>query len=1153
MSGNIALETQSISVNETAGSVLVPIVRTGDLSQSVEITYEATFLNVPDAADAADFTPIYSTVTMDAGDDRIVVPIEILDDDVSENTESFSFALVVVDSGSLLFPRTVQIDILDDENPIDEPTAPPLEANYTFEEEIVVSNLTKPIAFEFSPFDPSIVYIAEKNGKIRLFDLDDGSDLGDVLDIMDQVNQRGDRGLMDIALHPDLESNPYIYTYYTVDPPDTAGKSGDAAPDGEGNRFAYLTRHTLDADNGYRTVVPGSEVILVGAAGQSLNDISGNGAINSTSDFDAPPSDVDQETGEYVQDYIKVDSLSHAGGSVEFGPDGALYVSTGDGTSYNAMDVRTLSVQSVHALAGKILRLDPISGDGLADNPFVDEAGGDLTLNAAKVYQLGLRNPFTMSFDDEGRLLIAEVGWGLYEEINTGGPGANFGWPFYEGGDGGILLETRNYKDLDEAQAFYDAVEAGDIVVTPAFKAFSHREVDPGFQVQALIGANDVIYSDRYPEDLQGRYLFSDISQGEVFAINVNDRRDVEFIAKNDGAGPVHLKMGPDGYMYFAYLTDNTITRVFLSELGSSGPIAGDDNATTQEEQSVVIDVLANDSDPDGDPVSIASVTQGSNGSVSINSDGTLTYSPAGGFTGTDTFTYEITSTGGLDTGRVTVSVKGIGSGELPDFARNGTSGNDTLKGGGSSDSINGRAGNDYILGRGAEDLLAGGSGDDFVKAGASNDTLIYVIGDNIGSQDSYEGSAGVDLLQIYGTAEELADPGLLSDISALEAFMASNYDTSVNGGPTFNFSSIGLSVRSMESVELIQLGGSTEPPPAPPTATDDVFDGPEDGELSGNVLDNDLPAEGGALSAQLVEGPEHGVLALQSNGGFTYSPEVDFFGADSFVYRAVEGGQSATAVVTLNVEAQPDPPTAVDDTASTQQGQPVVIDVLVNDNDPDGDPLSVASVAQGGNGSVSENADGTVTYTPNAEFFGTDSFTYVVASNGGSDTGEVIVTVSEAGGGGGEEGSVPEFDRLGTPGNDTLKGGGNADSINGLGGDDYILGRGAEDILAGGPGDDFVKAGALNDTLVYVIGDNTGSQDAYEGSAGVDLLQIYGTSGELSDADFLADIAALETFMSDNYDTGRNGGPTFEFESLGLSVRSMETVELIVIGDDPV
>ncbi|SFC40814.1 calcium-binding protein, partial [Tropicimonas isoalkanivorans] len=144
--------------------------------------------------------------------------------------------------------------------------------------------------------------------------------------------------------------------------------------------------------------------------------------------------------------------------------------------------------------------------------------------------------------------------------------------------------------------------------------------------------------------------------------------------------------------------------------------------------------------------------------------------------------------------------------------------------------------------------------------------------------------------------------------------------------------------------------------------------------------------------------------------------------------------------------------------------------------------------------------------------------------------------------------GALPPADRTGTAGNDTLKGGGDADSIGGGAGNDYILGRGASDILIGGAGSDLIKGGADADILIYGIGDNQGASDRYEGSAGLDTLKIYGTADELNDADLLAEVASLETFMAKNHDLDTNGGAVFQFETLDLEVRSVEAVELVAL-----
>ncbi|MGC5198484.1 PQQ-dependent sugar dehydrogenase, partial [Aphanothece microscopica] len=339
------------------------------------------------------------------------------------------------------------------------------------------------------------------------------------------------------ALHPDLANNPYIYLLYVVDPPDVGG-GGGAGRNGDGNRFAHLVRHTLDAATGYTTVVPDSKVILLGGAGQVLGDISGNGALDFTEPQHAALPSSEKVAGVtpaewvngYKQDYIKVDSVSHAGGALVFGPDGALYVATGDGTSYNYADPRTADVQALDSLSGKILRIDPITGDGLADNPFVTE-GMDLDSNRAKVFQLGLRNPFSFAITPDGRTVVGDVGWWSYEEVNVAGAGANFGWPWLEGGDG-MLAPTTVYRDMPAAQAFYQAIADGLVDPTAPLRAFSHDSDAPGFQMQAMVGGSVVYFGDRYPAVFNNDFFFSDFISGRVFSIDVDDAAALQFLGR---------------------------------------------------------------------------------------------------------------------------------------------------------------------------------------------------------------------------------------------------------------------------------------------------------------------------------------------------------------------------------------------------------------------------------------------------------------------------------------------------------------------------------------------------------------------------------------------------------------------------------------------
>lgn len=581
MSGSIYLGASEQSVAETDGFVYVTVVRTGDTSSPVTVTYGLTADNATPGTDY--IVPASNTVIIPAGQNYAQVPIAIVNDSLSEPTESFVFSIINVSSGTLLAPRTDRIYILDDENPAVLSGSPPMFSNYNVSQQTVISGLVQPIKFEFSPVNPSLMYIAEKGGAIKVYNKDTGAFVSTFIDLSSVVNQYQDRGLMDIALHPNFPASPYIYAFYVVDPPDTAGKTGNDGPDGGGNRFAYVVRYTADAATNYTTVVPGSGVILVGNTGQTLGDISGNGALDFTdpansgqtaSDIYLNPARGGTEPviGGFKQNYLKVDSRSHAGGALAFGPDGMLYVSVGDGTSFDFADPRGISVQNLNSFAGKILRIDPMTGLGLSDNPYA--AGQPLDSDRAKIYQLGLRNPFSMGFDSSGRLFISDTGWNTWEEINSGPAGANFGWPYYEGGDNGINQKTGDYQDFPTAAAFYAAVQSGSIVITPAYSAFSHSSSVPGYHMQAITGG-DVIYTgNRYPAAFQNDFFFSDFSNGNVFSIDTNDRRKIEFLynAGVNQFGPVHFSQGPDGYVYAADLLNGKILRLLIAEYPKPAP-----------------------------------------------------------------------------------------------------------------------------------------------------------------------------------------------------------------------------------------------------------------------------------------------------------------------------------------------------------------------------------------------------------------------------------------------------------------------------------------------------------------------------------------------------------------------------------------------------
>ena len=198
--------------------------------------------------------------------------------------------------------------------------------------------------------------------------------------------------------------------------------------------------------------------------------------------------------------------------------------------------------------------------------------------------------------------------------------------------------------------------------------------------------------------------------------------------------------------------------------------------------------------------------------------------------------------------------------------------------------------------------------------------------------------------------------------------------------------------------------------PPAnlPPKANPDVAVTPQDKPVNGNVLTNDDDPQGGTLvvTTTPVTPPTKGTVTLQPDGSFVYTPTPGKTGEDVFCYEVSNAqGLKDTACVTVDIVPTPiagnDAPVAVDDNTETLKNTPVTINVKANDGDPDGgDVLGIPTkISNPTNGTATVNPDGTITYTPNTGFVGTDTFKYSVCDNGvpsKCDTATVNVRVNE-------------------------------------------------------------------------------------------------------------------------------------------------------------
>ncbi|MEH1942826.1 MAG: PA14 domain-containing protein [Nostoc sp.] len=552
--------TQPI-VNENDGTATVTVTR-GNALKAASVDYTT----VDGTAKAgSDYQAVSATLNFAAGQTSKTISISIKDDSTTESNETFAlkFSNAV---GVALTTNETAITIIDNDSG-------------NFERKTVVSGLTQPTSFDWSN-DDKLMFIAQKDGVVRVFDSTANSLVSKpFIDISAQVNNVSDRGLLGIAVHPDFGKNPngnnYVYLLFTYDPPETNPNNAKNNPnstldnaDQRGNRGVRLIRVTADSSTGYKTAKAGSEVVLLGT-NTNWNNIShpdtDSTAIDANNTLNYGPSGIiNKDTGKLfantqqyldnldkvqnIRDFVATDSATHSGGSVRFGNDGTLFVSVGDGTSYNRADPRAIRVQDLDNLSGKILHIDAITGKGLSDNPFYN---GDPDSNRSKVYDYGMRNPFRFTINQKTNIpFIGDVGWGTWEEVNTG-RGKDFGWPGYEGGiDGNGNFTSLKQQSYAQFKAVQDYYKSGTPVTAPIF-AFDHST-----------GSNSIVVGDFYTGGIYKDALFiGNASQGTIDALTLDSQGKVISTKRfaSDVGVPVDIRAGEDGKLYYVDLVSGQI------------------------------------------------------------------------------------------------------------------------------------------------------------------------------------------------------------------------------------------------------------------------------------------------------------------------------------------------------------------------------------------------------------------------------------------------------------------------------------------------------------------------------------------------------------------------------------------------------------------
>ncbi|ARO23016.1 hypothetical protein CO659_21070 [Rhizobium sp. S9] len=549
----ISVSNPVITLSEAAAAATITVQRSGNIDATASVAYATSNGS---AIAGSDYTATTGVLTFAAGQAIQTISIPLLNNTTAESNESFTVNLSNPTGAVLGSQATATVNILDDDSNLG-----------NLVRQTVVTGLTEPTALDWTP-DGRYMVVAQQNGIVRL--VDNGTLRSTPLvDLSSQVNYTpGDRGMLGLAIHPNFAANPYVYLLYTYDPPETANGTGLAGPDTKGNRPSRLVRLTVNPNT--MIADPASMVVLAGTnstwAFTSRPDLDSTGAVNippsgivNGTTITAPASLIEVGTqdndpdragiqNQNIRDYLATDSDSHSNGALHFGPDGMLYFSNGDGTSYNFMDPRTVRAQDNHNLSGKVLRIDPMTGAGVPGNPFYDPA--DPNSNQSKVFYSGVRNAYRFTFDPVTNLpVLGDVGWNSWEEINTGPAGSNFGWPYLEGPG-----RTGGYQDLPQAISFYNngnRNSPSDQAAVFPLLSRSHGAPD---------NATAITVGDFYND---ATLMFADLVNGNVYTATMNASRQITNVQVFDTNVPylVDIEKGPDGWLYAADLGTGTIRR----------------------------------------------------------------------------------------------------------------------------------------------------------------------------------------------------------------------------------------------------------------------------------------------------------------------------------------------------------------------------------------------------------------------------------------------------------------------------------------------------------------------------------------------------------------------------------------------------------------
>jgi hypothetical protein len=709
----------------------------------------------------------------------------------------------------------------------------------------------------------------------------------------------------------------------------------------------------------------------------------------------------------------------------------SLFGRTGDGHSF----VQLLRiVESIDPLGYRFGALDGGPQDQIIESRMEGDADGDVSTATVS---------FNVGSVDDLPLAVNDSPLGITEDTPFSGTLAGNDTPSGDGGNlwslataatngtvvvnnDGTFTYTPN-ANFNGADSFSYSITDADGDVSTATVSFNVGSVD-----DLPLAVNDSPLGITEDTPFSGTLAGNDTPSGDggnLWSL-ATAATNGTVVVNNDGTftyTPNANFNGADSFSYSITDADGDVSTATVSfNVGSVDdlPLAVNDSPLGITEDTPFSGTLAGNDTPSGDGGNLWSLaTAATNGTVVVNNDGTFTYTPNANFNGADSFSYSITDADG-DVSTATVSFNVGSVDDLPlavndsplgiteDTPFSGTlAGNDTPSGDGgnlwslATAATNGTVvvNNDGTFTYTPNANFNGADSFSYSITDADGDVSTATVSFNVGSVDDLPLAVNDSPLGITedtpfsgtlaGNDTPSGDGGNLWSLAtaATNGTVVVNNDgtftytpnANFNGADSFSYSITDADGDVSTATVSFNVGSVDDLPLA---VNDSPLGITEDTPFSGTLAGNDTPSGDGGNLWSLATAATNGTVVVNNDGTFTYTPNANFNGADSFSYSITDAdGDVSTATVSFNVGSVDDLPLAVNDSPLGITEDTPFSGTLAGNDTPSGDGGNLWSLATAAtNGTVVVNNDGTFTYTPNANFNGADSFSYSITDADG-------------------------------------------------------------------------------------------------------------------------------------------------------------------------